>query len=123
LTLVKDNPTHIEKYLTGNGLQRSLLEYGAGEQPEHYSMPAHHPVLDIDIGLKGMEVIRKAYEITAENYEELISLTRDGQKNKSPRPDIRTRLRDKTKLEGPGKIFLCTWGKRRLPIPGPEADI
>jgi len=121
--LVKDNPTHIEKYLTGNGLQRSLLEYGTGEQPEHYSMPAHHPVLDIDIGPKGMEVIRKAYELQPKNYEELISLQGMGQKNKSPRPDIRTRLRDKTKLEGPGKIFLCTRGKRQLPIPSPQADI
>jgi uncharacterized protein len=80
LDLVKDNPQHIAKYLTGNRPQKSLLEYGADDSAEHYSLPAHHPVLDMDVGKKGMEVIQKAYELQPKNYEELVSLQGMGPK-------------------------------------------
>ncbi len=42
--------------------------------------PAHHPVLDIDIGERGMEVLKRAYELQPRNYEELISLEGMGPK-------------------------------------------
>ena len=80
LDLVKDDPSHIEKYLTGHGPQRSLLEYVAGERLEHYSLPAHHPILKMDVGKKGMEVIRNAYELQPKDYEELVALQGMGPK-------------------------------------------
>ena len=74
LDLVKDNPVHLEKFLNRSP-QRALAEF------EHeFTMPSHHPVLDVDIGKAGMEVIRRAYEIQPESYEELISLRGMGPK-------------------------------------------
>ncbi len=78
--LIKDNPKHIEKYLIGSRPQRTLTEYGADNGTEHYSLPAHHPVLDIDVGKKGMEVLQKAYELQPKDYEELVALQGMGPK-------------------------------------------
>ena len=81
LDLVRDNPRHIERYLAGNRRPQKLLtEYGAGMGEEYYTMPARHPVLDIDIGKRGMEVLEKAYEIQPQNYEELVALQGMGPK-------------------------------------------
>ena len=43
-------------------------------------MPAHHPVLDMDISDKEFEVLTRAWEIQPENYEELIMLQGIGPK-------------------------------------------
>ena len=75
LDLVKDNPVHIEGILNSNNPQKILSEFNQG-----FTMPAHHPVLDIDVGRQGMKVLRKAYEIQPESYEELISLRGMGPK-------------------------------------------
>jgi len=81
LDLVRDDPKHVENYLAGNRKPQKLLtEYGTGTEQEHYSMPAHHPVLDIDVGKKGMEVLKRAYELQPESYEELVSLQGMGPK-------------------------------------------
>ena len=80
LDLVKDNPRHIGKYVLGARPQKTLMEYGANDSAEHYSLPAHHPVMDIDLGKNGMEILRKAYELQPKNYEELISLQGMGPK-------------------------------------------
>jgi len=85
LDLIKDNPIHLEKIFNKNP-QRLLMEF---EQEFHregippgreFTLPGHHPVLDIDVGKAGMAVIRKAYEIQPESYEELISLRGMGPK-------------------------------------------
>ena len=47
---------------------------------EDFSMPAHHPVLDMDISDSEFEVLTKAWEIQPENYEELILLKGIGPK-------------------------------------------
>ncbi len=75
LDLVKDSPSHLEKILNKNNPQKILSEFN-----NEFTMPAHHPVLDIDIGKAGMEVIRRAYDIQPESYEELISLRGMGSK-------------------------------------------
>ncbi|MBU4201790.1 MAG: DUF763 domain-containing protein [Candidatus Altiarchaeales archaeon] len=74
LDLVKDNPVHLERFLNKNP-QRALAEF-----EQEFTMPEHHPVLDVDIGKAGMEVIRRAYEIQPGSYEELISLRGMGPK-------------------------------------------
>ncbi len=67
IDLVCDNPEHLRKYLR-EGAQTSLF------------MPAHHPVLSVDVGRGGFDVLMRAYEIQPENYEELISLEGMGPK-------------------------------------------
>lgn len=39
-----------------------------------FTMPSHHPVLDMDISDKEFEVLKNAWEIQPENYEELVLL-------------------------------------------------
>ncbi len=34
-----------------------------------FTMPSHHPVLDMDISDKEFEVLKNAWEIQPENYE------------------------------------------------------
>ncbi|MBN2014664.1 MAG: DUF763 domain-containing protein [Candidatus Altiarchaeota archaeon] len=65
--LVNDNPGHLLQYLR-EGKQKTLI------------MPSHHPVLEVDVGRGGFEVLRKAYEIQPQNYEELIALKGIGPK-------------------------------------------
>ena len=45
-----------------------------------FTMPSHHPVLDMDISDKEFEVLKNAWEIQPENYEELILLKGIGPK-------------------------------------------
>ena len=75
--LVRDNPKHLEGLLLHRkGSQSLLTEF----REERFTMPSHHPVLDIDIGRAGMKVLERAYEIQPENYEELVSLKGMGPK-------------------------------------------
>lgn len=45
-----------------------------------FTMPSHHPVLDMDISDKEFEVLKNAWEIQPENYEELVLLKGIGPK-------------------------------------------
>lgn len=74
LDLVKDDPIHLKKYFKPSS-QRMLFDFESG-----FGLPGHHPVLDIDISERGMGVLKKAYELSPENYEELISLAGMGRK-------------------------------------------
>lgn len=74
LDLVKDDPVHLKKYFKPPK-QRMLFDFGDG-----FGLAPHHPVLDIDIGERGMETLRRAYELQPQNYEEFISLAGMGQK-------------------------------------------
>ncbi|HEY9205304.1 MAG TPA: DUF763 domain-containing protein [Candidatus Methanoperedens sp.] len=74
LDLVKDNPVHLRKYFKP-AKQRMLEDFDCG-----FGLPTHHPVLDIDISERGMEVLKKAYELQPGNYEELIALQGMGPK-------------------------------------------
>ena len=68
LDLVNDNPEHLRKYLKP-AKQKMLADFETG-----FGLPPHHPVLDIDISERGMEVLKKAYELQPASYEELVSL-------------------------------------------------
>ncbi|HEX54823.1 MAG: DUF763 domain-containing protein [Candidatus Altiarchaeales archaeon] len=72
--LVNDGPEHISRFFSGDG-QKLLLEFD-----REFTMPPHHPILDIDIGRDGMKILKKAYEIQPQNYEELIALKGMGPK-------------------------------------------
>ncbi len=74
LDLIKDNPAHLKKYFKPSS-QKMLFDFEDG-----FGLPPHHPVLDIDISERGMEVLRRAYELQPRNYEELISLEGMGPK-------------------------------------------
>ncbi|MBN2251512.1 MAG: DUF763 domain-containing protein [Candidatus Altiarchaeota archaeon] len=117
LELVRDDPRHIERYLAGKNPQKSLADYG-GTGEERYSMPGHHPVLDIDIGRKGMETLRKAYELQPENYEELVSLEGMGPK-KIRALALVSRLvyGAKTSWRDPAKYSFAHGGKDGYPYP------
>ncbi len=69
--LINDNPNHLRQYFKRKDNQMLL---------EDFTMPAHHPVLDMDISDKEFEVLTKAWEIQPENYEELILLQGIGPK-------------------------------------------
>ena len=69
--LINDNPIHLRQYFKRKDNQLLL---------EDFTMPAHHPVLDMDISDKEFEILTKAWEIQPENYEELILLQGIGPK-------------------------------------------
>jgi hypothetical protein len=69
--LINDHPNHLRQYFKRKDNQMLL---------EDFTMPAHHPVLDMDISDKEFEVLTKAWEIQPENYEELILLQGIGPK-------------------------------------------
>lgn len=61
--LINDNPIHLKQYFKRKDNQMLL---------EDFSMPSHHPVLDTDLSDAEFEVLRKAWEIQPEKYEDLI---------------------------------------------------
>ncbi len=44
------------------------------ETAPHLEMPSHHPVLEMDLTSRDIDVLRRAYEIQPADYEELISI-------------------------------------------------
>ena len=75
--LICDNPEHLKKYFRRKDHSQLLLTDFNGSK---LTMPKHHPVLDMDLSEKEFEVLKKAWEIQPENYEELISLKGIGPK-------------------------------------------
>lgn len=73
LDLIRDDPKNLVKYLQPSK-QKQLTEFA------ELSMPTHHPILDMDLSKREMEVLQKAYEIQPENYEELVYLKGMGPK-------------------------------------------
>ena len=69
--LINDNPNHLRQYFKRKNNQMLL---------EDFIMPEHHPILDTDLSDEEFEVLKKAYEIQVENYEELILLKGIGPK-------------------------------------------
>ncbi|MDO5848227.1 MAG: DUF763 domain-containing protein [Methanobrevibacter sp.] len=69
--LINDNPAHLRQFFKRKDNQMLLTDF---------TMPKHHPVLDSDLSDKEYEVLRAAWEIQPENYEELILLQGIGPK-------------------------------------------
>ncbi|WP_414468359.1 DUF763 domain-containing protein [Methanobacterium sp. ACI-7] len=78
--IIQDNPDHLRRYF-GRKSQTLLTDFMDPENKfKEMKMPAHHPVLDIDLNEKEWEVLKNAYELQPEKYEELISLKGMGPK-------------------------------------------
>ncbi len=76
--LICDGPRHLQKYFKNKNSQSLLTDFTI--PPKKLDMPAHHPVLDMDLSSKDFEVLEKAWQIQPENYEELIMLQGMGPK-------------------------------------------
>lgn len=75
--LICDNPDHLRKYFNNKkGVQLLLTDFSSPE----LNMPKHHPVLDMDLSEREFEVLKQAWEIQPDNYEELILLKGIGPK-------------------------------------------
>ncbi len=82
LDLVKDDPDHLMRYFRSDASQTALFDFDAlsptppstSRSTTSLTMPAHHPVLGCDLGKGGWKVLRNAYELQPESYEELVSL-------------------------------------------------
>jgi uncharacterized protein len=78
--LLCDNPEHLKKYFK----EKTPIIDESQTQLENYfnefRMPRHHPVLDMDMSDREFEVLKRAWELQPENYEELVSLEGMGPK-------------------------------------------
>lgn len=73
--LINDGPDHLRRYLGEKG-QMTLHDFSA----KKLKMPAHHPVLDVDLTDREWKILERAYEIQPGDYEELINLKGMGPK-------------------------------------------
>lgn len=114
--LICDNPDHLKRYFKRRDPYQTLLsDFGA--QPM-FTMPAHHPVLDIDMSNKEFEVLKNAWEIQPENYEELILLKGIGPKKIRALALISDLIfGEKVSWEDPVKYSFAHGGKDGFPYP------
>ncbi|MDI6644042.1 MAG: DUF763 domain-containing protein [Methanobacteriaceae archaeon] len=96
--LICDNPDHLKSYFKSKDSAQTLLtDYfhelnisdSQGNYLDYYNlrnenlkleMPRHHPVLDMDLNPREFQVLKNAWEIQPQDYEELISLKGIGPK-------------------------------------------
>lgn len=67
--LICDGPQHLRKYFNRKNSAQTLLTDFDFKQ---LNMPPHHPVLDMDLSDGEFQVLKQAWEIQPENYEELL---------------------------------------------------
>ena len=89
LDLINDNPEHLRKYFRAKDPnQTSLMDFYKRDDnvftdiksQESFTMPAHHPIYEMDMSNREFEVLKNAYEIQPEKYEDLIMLRGIGPK-------------------------------------------
>lgn len=78
--LINDNPIHLRDYFKRKDENQLRLTDFAIDNCDGFSLPAHHAVLDMDLSDREFEVLKKAWEVQPENYEELILLQGIGPK-------------------------------------------
>ncbi|GAB4316394.1 MAG: DUF763 domain-containing protein [Methanobacteriaceae archaeon] len=96
--LICDNPQHLKSYFKSKDSDQTLLtdyfkDVDKSEPYDKYleissirndnvqlEMPRHHPVLDMDLSPQEFQVLKRAWEIQPQNYEELILLKGMGPK-------------------------------------------
>ncbi|MFH1774429.1 MAG: DUF763 domain-containing protein [Methanobacteriota archaeon] len=111
--LVKDNPEHLKRYFK----QRQLTEF-LGNKIQELSLPARHAVLDIDVGERGMHMLKKAYELQPENYEELVAIRGIGPKTVRALTLISELVYgSKASWKDPAKYSFAHGGKDGFPYP------
>jgi len=127
--LINDNPEHLRTYFRRKDPKQTLLtDYfnfdnedndptGFNNQPS-FTMPSHHPVLDMDLSDKEFEVLKNADELQPENYQELISLKGIGPKKIRALALISDLVYGKkASWEDPVKYSFAHGGKDGFPYP------
>ncbi|MBE6493053.1 MAG: DUF763 domain-containing protein [Methanosphaera stadtmanae] len=125
--LINDNPEHLRTYFRKDKKQTLLTDFfdwdndddptGFNNQP-HFTMPRHHPVLDMDLSDKEFEVLKNAYEIQPEKYQDLISLKGMGPKKIRALALISDLVYGKkASWEDPVKYSFAHGGKDGFPYP------
>lgn len=129
LDLINDNPDHLRTYFRRKDPKQTLLSdffdwdnedadpTGFLKQ-DNFTMPKHHPVLDMDLSDKEFEVLKNAYEIQPEDYKELISLKGIGPKKIRALALISDLVYGKkASWEDPVKYSFAHGGKDGFPYP------
>lgn len=127
--LINDNPEHLRTYFKRKNPKQTLLtDYfdfsnqendptSFNNQPK-FTMPSHHPVLDMDLSDREFEVLKNAYEIQPEDYKELISLKGIGPKKIRALALISDLVYGKkASWEDPVKYSFAHGGKDGFPYP------
>lgn len=78
--LINDNPDHLRSYFKRKDSNQLLLTDFSIEETNSLTLPEHHQVLDMDLSDKEFEVLKNAWEIQPEKYEDLILLQGIGPK-------------------------------------------
>lgn len=117
LDLILDNPDHLKKYFQ----KKPPLEFNQSSLdlfcPE-LTLPSHHQVLDTDLSPRDFEVLKKAWELQPESYEELISLEGMGPKKIRALALISDLLYgDQPSWDDPVKYSFTHGGKDGFPYP------
>ena len=127
--LINDNPEHLRTYFRRKDSKQTLLtDYfdfnNVEEDPtgflnqKSFTMPAHHEVLDMDLSDRDFKVLKNAYEIQPENYQELISLKGIGPKKIRALALISDLIYGKeASWEDPVKYSFAHGGKDGFPYP------
>lgn len=79
LDLILDNPEHLRKYFHKKP-QIEVKQASLDNFCPELTLPSHHPVLDTDLSPREFEVLKNAWELQPESYEDLISLKGMGPK-------------------------------------------
>jgi hypothetical protein len=78
--LICDNPEHLKKYFKDKTPLKEKSQMSLDSYVNEFKMPRHHPVLDMDLSDREFEVLKNAWELQPENYQELVSLEGMGPK-------------------------------------------
>ena len=70
--LINDNPDHLRSYFRRKDPQQLLLSDFSINDANTLNLPAHHQVLDMDLSDNEFEVLKNAWEIQHEKYEDLL---------------------------------------------------
>lgn len=128
--LINDNPEHLRQYFRRKDPKQTLLtDFYPDRRDENpdptgyhgqtqFTMPEHHPILDMDLSEREYDVLKQAYEIQPENYQELISLKGIGPKKIRALALISDLVYGKkASWEDPVKYSYAHGGKDGFPYP------
>ena len=127
--LINDNPEHLRTYFKRKDPKQTLLSdyFNLDSQDDdptsfnnqpNFTMPSHHPVLDMDLSDREFEVLKNAYEVQPDNYRELISLKGIGPKKIRALALISDLVYGKkASWEDPVKYSFAHGGKDGFPYP------
>jgi uncharacterized protein len=116
LDLVLDNPDHLKKYFTKKSLEKEQTTLDS--YSKQLIMPPHHPVLEIDLSSREFEILKNAWELQPNNYQELISLEGMGPKKIRALALISDLIYgDQPSWEDPVKYSFTHGGKDGYPYP------